>query len=124
MVDTTRNKWLRRSQRKRRNSLALVSLCALLWACSSSEDVDRLRQGVTTQLKDPSSVQFRSERIIEIHGEKVLCGEMNAKNALGGYVGFRRFVSMGTSDLDAYIEGATALGPEFFEEVWSATCAE
>lgn len=42
-------------------------------------------------LKDPGSAQFRSMELKA--GGTVLCGEINAKNSFGGYVGFRPFVT-------------------------------
>lgn len=45
------------------------------------------------QLKDPSSIQLRNVRV-RIDPDRQLarvCGEFNAKNAMGGYVGFQKF---------------------------------
>ncbi len=40
-------------------------------------------------LFDPSSAQFRGDRMYKLSsGDYVVCGEMNGKNQLGGYVGF------------------------------------
>lgn len=47
-------------------------------------------QVLTRDLRDPLSAQFRNVRKSERH-DFVICGEMNAKNAYGGYVGFRKF---------------------------------
>lgn len=47
-------------------------------------------------LKDPDSAQFRNVHIgIDILGNKKVCGEINAKNAFGGYTGFTPFVFHG-----------------------------
>lgn len=46
-------------------------------------------------MKDPSSVQLRNVKV-RIDPDKSgarMCGEFNAKNALGGYVGFEKFYS-------------------------------
>lgn len=43
---------------------------------------------VTDGLKDPSSAMFREIR--ELSGDQV-CGQVNAKNSFGGYVGYRWF---------------------------------
>lgn len=56
-----------------------------------------LRQPVIQALKDPDSAQFRNERRVG----RYLCGEVNAKNSLGGYVGFKRYM---TSGADLHIE--------------------
>ncbi len=44
-------------------------------------------------LKDPDSAKFQNIRIAEYDGGKVVCGEINAKNSYGGYVGYKRFVA-------------------------------
>jgi len=46
---------------------------------------------VRAKVKDPDSVQFRKIRYSDSTKSQV-CGEFNAKNAFGGYAGFRRFV--------------------------------
>jgi hypothetical protein len=67
---------------------------------SKASETARLSEKVSNTLKDPGSAQFRN---LELNVErKVLCGQVNAKNAFGGYVGFRRFVS---SDDGVEIEG-------------------
>jgi hypothetical protein len=56
------------------------------------------------ELKDPESAHMRNtvlyhHRFLEKNGhesptgEYVLCGEINAKNAYGGYIGYARFIS-------------------------------
>lgn len=44
------------------------------------------KQEIEKNLKDPASAQYRNLRVAS-----GVCGEVNAKNSLGGYVGFRRF---------------------------------
>lgn len=48
---------------------------------------------VRNELNDPESAQFRSLRLYSewTLTESVLCGEVNAKNRMGGYVGYRHF---------------------------------
>ena len=52
-------------------------------------------------LKDPDSAKFQNLRIADFDGGKVVCGEINAKNSYGGYVGYKRFVA-GTSAATIY----------------------
>lgn len=65
---------------------------------------DLLKEQAKRSLKDPSSVQFQALQLFHTTmltkegqslpgGVFTLCGEVNAKNSFGGYVGFRRFVS-------------------------------
>lgn len=67
---------------------------------------------ISAQLKDPDSTQFRSDWLTKAYW---LCGELNAKNSMGGYVGFRRFISGGTNGV-FYVEGQGRLGAEHHEE--------
>lgn len=47
-------------------------------------------------LRDPSSAQFRNvEKIDQPEGGVAVCGEINGKNAYGGYAGFTRFAVHG-----------------------------
>ena len=49
-------------------------------------------QAVTREMRDPSSVQFRDLKVgRNAEGSDTLCGELNAKNGYGGYVGFDPF---------------------------------
>ena len=49
-------------------------------------------QAVTREMRDPSSVQFRDLKVgRNTEGGDTLCGELNAKNGYGGYVGFDPF---------------------------------
>lgn len=44
-------------------------------------------------LKDPDSAKFQKLRIADFEGGKVVCGEINAKNSYGGYVGYKPFIA-------------------------------
>jgi len=48
---------------------------------------------LSRNLKDPSSVQVRNLRLVNTPNGPLGCGQMNAKNSYGAYVGFRRFVA-------------------------------
>jgi hypothetical protein len=49
---------------------------------------NRARDALAQSLIDPESLQLRNTKFA---GE-LICGEMNSRNRMGGYVGFRRFV--------------------------------
>ncbi|MFC5548175.1 hypothetical protein [Massilia aerilata] len=63
------------------------------------------RTPMTRLLKDPASAQFRDERLTRAG---VLCGEVNAKNSMGGYIGFRKYISV--NEQSVYIEHDGVLG--------------
>lgn len=69
-----------------------VAVVAILTGCGNA-NVDAAKQMIEAQLSDPLSVQYR---YIEKFDEDVVCGEFNAKNGMGGYVGFKKFVFAGT----------------------------
>lgn len=72
----------------------LLICCLALAGCGAGQsgELERAKEEVASRARDPSSVQFRNVRFEAQHdGSKVLCGEMNAKNGFGGYVGFRDF---------------------------------
>jgi hypothetical protein len=52
-----------------------------------------LRPAFDKVLRDPASAQFMDVHKYAGHGQHlVVCGRVNAKNAFGGYVGYRMFV--------------------------------
>jgi hypothetical protein len=55
--------------------------------------LERAQKAVLKKLRDPESARFRNVRSVGDQGVlgEVICGEVNAKNAMGGYVGFRKF---------------------------------
>jgi len=64
--------------------------------------IEAARKPIISSLKDPLSAQFKDEWITS---DKItVCGEVNAKNSLGGYVGFKYYISNGDEFL---IEGST-----------------
>lgn len=60
----------------------------VLVACDKNI-VDIAKKEIESTLIDPSSVQYRN---IVAYSEDAVCGEFNAKNRMGGYVGFKPFV--------------------------------
>lgn len=100
-------------------TIAIVSLFASVSACgpgrnlsqemrlSSMEIIGELASGfedeqafvanslntLANKMKDPSSVQFRNERVVEYNNGHLVCGEYNAKNSYGAYVGFSPFAA-------------------------------
>lgn len=50
---------------------------------------EQLMSALSKDLKDPMSVQFKDLRLGK---DGTLCGELNAKNAYGGYTGFKPFM--------------------------------
>jgi hypothetical protein len=71
------------------------------------------KTAVLNSLKDPDSARFRNTSV----NGATYCGEVNAKNSYGGYVGFKRFVAIGSA---ALVEPAEDL--QAFETFWRESC--
>lgn len=69
--------------------LTLVLSMLLLTGCFSDEE--KYKDIVKNILTDPDSAQFKELRLSRRDND-VLCGELNAKNRMGGYVGYTRIV--------------------------------
>lgn len=74
------------------NKTFWVSTALALTALSGCQEYDprffAATQNVKNLLLDPKSAEFRNLRVS--HSDYV-CGEVNSKNRMGGYVGFVRF---------------------------------
>ena len=82
-------------------------ICLALAACDSHRaELDAVRM----QLSDPGSAEFGSVET----DDGTTCGFVNAKNRLGGYVGFRAFiVKSGVAELEGKLgEFATRIPSE------------
>lgn len=76
---------------------AVVLLAVMLAACSGDDQdsvlIQKAQAEIAGQLKDPSSAQFRNVKASKTDkGFALVCGEVNAKNTFGGYVGFTPFI--------------------------------
>ncbi|MBU0523586.1 MAG: hypothetical protein KJ643_15235 [Gammaproteobacteria bacterium] len=76
----------------------VVTLAACLLAitgCQDSEEkrlitlADAAKKSIAARYKDPDAVQFKG--LVLDWQQQHICGELNAKNAYGGYIGYERF---------------------------------
>jgi hypothetical protein len=77
---------MRQAENGRSDVRWLGVLVLALSGCGGAK-FDAAEDRVRDFLRDPESAQFRNMR--EVAGG--VCGEYNAKNAMGGYAGFRPF---------------------------------
>ena len=59
--------------------------------------VAKILDVVTSSLANPKDVQYQDVRIKPFQGGRILCGEVNAKNLSGAYIGFRKFYASNSS---------------------------
>ena len=81
-----------------RHLIALVAFFALFAADLSSisaqtdPQIEKAELAIKEGLKDPESAQFKNIAVkTNSLGEVAVCGEVNARNSFGGYVGFQSF---------------------------------
>lgn len=59
---------------------------------ANSEDQRIAIAAIASDLKDPGSMQTRNLKAYQTQdGERLICGEYNARNSFGGYTGFSPF---------------------------------
>jgi hypothetical protein len=78
----------------------------------AAKAIAKVKRDILEAMKDPDSAKFR--RITTSPDGSLVCGEVNAKNAMGGYVGFRKFVNVDDKGLDFF----------FYEEAGNAKLIE
>lgn len=68
-----------------------------------------VKNDILESLKDPESATFR--RITASPDGSIICGEVNSKNSMGGYVGYKKFISIGVGwdDFTFYEESGDSL---------------
>lgn len=99
---------------------AVVIACA---SCAAEDPViTTAKERISRQLRDPASVQFRN---VERHPKGAVCGEYNAKNGYGAYVGFKPFGYTSKGDvidpLGYTTKGGTIATEQFFTRCKTAT---
>lgn len=74
-------------------SIMIFILTIFLPGCGPSsiekEQIGKFKQQVAANTNDPESVQFKNIKFISEN--KGMCGEINYKNKMGGYEGFKVF---------------------------------
>lgn len=71
---------------------------------------------VRSRLKDAESAQFKNVFYSNASGSPVVCGQVNSKNAYGGYGGYKYFVS--ESPELTFFEGEV----DDFAKIWNKLC--
>lgn len=61
----------------------------LISTTSCSSQIRTAKDDVRAELRDPASADFRNVHAGDVSG--LVCGEVNARNGMGGYGGFQQF---------------------------------
>ena len=74
------------------------------------------QMAVQAQLRDPGSAQFRDVIVVRQDSSTAVCGEVNAKNGFGGYIGYTSFVAIGS------LVQLQTKRDDGFHTLWNAAC--
>lgn len=99
---------------------AAVALSYAAWAFHFSPEA-RAEALLAGYLIDPGSVQLRKVRTSTVSSDSI-CGEVNAKNRMGGYVGFRRFIASRSAVEVESEDGPGSATNETFIGLWAVYC--
>lgn len=81
-----------------------------------------VEQAVANKMKDPNSAEFRDWHAFQSQKGLLVCGEVNAKNSYGGYVGFTHFVAHASADgrlLSPAALASSGAGPDaLMDSIW------
>lgn len=77
-------------------SLVLLGILAVGVFVYRQYLISEMRKPVLMQLKDPDSALFRNEKLLTPwNSSEFWCGEVNAKNEMGGYSGYQKVYVIG-----------------------------
>lgn len=93
------------------------------WKTNRSPDAVA-KSVVKSKLNDPDSAVFRNQFKAQRGGEGVWCGEVNARNRMGGMVGFTRYVVEVYPDRSIEVLDQVHFdqGQDTFQSKWRLMC--
>lgn len=68
-------------------ALLFTGIAGCKWYINSYRPMEIAKEAVRKEMKDPDSALFKNVRLDGI----MICGEVNAKNSMGGYPGYTQF---------------------------------
>lgn len=101
--------------------VAFVGLWGMIFYSMSDTALISSGQGaVRDRLTDPESARFRNMFVISARGRTIVCGEVNAKNPMGGMSGFKAFAYL-LRENDVLIAGEQGLSFHAVQSACSGT---
>ncbi|MFZ3173391.1 MAG: hypothetical protein WA146_00725 [Thiobacillus sp.] len=90
----------------------ICCLCALS-GCGDA-NISEAKAAIEEALFDPSSVEYRN---VVSYTEGIVCGEVNAKNKMGGYVGFKDFIFRNGNEPDPFYPSGVQMDYVYSDEI-------
>ena len=83
----------------------------------------KAKENLTWDFKDPEAARFRGLFVSRMGDALILCGEVNAKNSYGAYIGFRRFRASDDRNFqDIWPADLTGTLRTVYEQSWQTYC--
>ena len=83
--------------------------------------IEKSKKTISNNFKDPESVRFRN-LILSNKKLPTLCGEVNAKNSYGAYVGYKGFIH---SSISTIIDDGNSQGEGFvYRKMYETSCLD
>lgn len=103
-------------------ALFAIAGCAACGADENALAIAQVQEEVASELFDPSAAQFRD--VIVTDG--AVCGQVNGKNRLGGYVGFKPFFGLAAGEKTAghIYDPADRMSEAVYGDLYRAHCDE
>ena len=76
-------------------AVALLLVAGRMYQSSDARLIDVSKDAMRASLFDPASATFEGLRVVKHDQDRIVCGLVNAKNRLGGYVARRPFLYNG-----------------------------
>ena len=103
--------------------IGLAAAVGIAWTLNIAPRIEATR-ALSSEFVDPDSLKVRDVRF----GNEAICGEVNARNQMGGYVGYSRFIVKRDINETRIDDGATGFEvtpqdsrPAFNDE-WLGRC--
>lgn len=95
-----------------------ILLCLIVVGCGS-DPKEEIHSAVKGKLKDPNSAVFQNDRKLS---DYLYCGQVNAKNSLGGFVGYSPFVAIGARADTGKLSWSVSIGED--DAIVDAICIQ
>ena len=105
-------------------TIFLVTLASVTNITYANDIFNSAKGLVKENLKDPYSAKFRKMFITHGEGHTFVCGEVNAKNSFGAYVGHRKFI-VNMNDKEASTQPTDGdVEKVLFQAMWQVLCID
>lgn len=93
-------------------AVALAQSAGFSPAKVTAADRQMVAEGAKLSLADPASARIEGLAAFAKQSDRIVCGQVNAKNAFGGYAGFQTFKVLRLTHRDTGTRAVMLVGPQ------------